>query len=179
MRSVTTVALVLAAAATSACNRQSGGSNTAASNASANSTNSAAAAPATPADATAAAQPAAGEAEVRAFLDRVYAPYAIENGTGGDLAANLEPELAAALQKRESGIDVDPVIDAQDWTAFRPTYENVQLKGDRAVATASFNNGEATRIDYQLLRTAAGWKIYDIQSANGGSFRERIMNNEE
>lgn len=180
MKKMTTAALVLALAATGACNRQSGGANTAAANAGTNSNNSSAAAPAASTPTSAAAQPAQGEAEVRAFLDRIYAPYATDSGNGADYAAILEPQLAAALEQREGGIDADPFIDAQDWTPFRPTYENVQLKGDRAVATATFSNGgEARRIDYQLLRTANGWKVFDVQSANGGSLRERIMNKEE
>lgn len=180
MKNVTTAALVLALAAGGACNRQAGGTNTAAATAGSNTNNAAAAAPAASTTTPAAAQPAEGEAEVRAFLDRIYAPYATDSGSGADYAAVLEPQLAAVLEKRESGIDADPFIDAQDWTPFRPTYENVQLKGDRAIATAAFSNGgTATRIEYQLLRTPGGWRVYDVQSANGGSLRERIMNNEE
>jgi hypothetical protein len=26
------------------------------------------------------------------------------------------------------------------------------------------------------MRTQAGWRIYDVQSANGGSLRETVMN---
>jgi hypothetical protein len=26
------------------------------------------------------------------------------------------------------------------------------------------------------MRTPAGWRIYDLQNASGGSFRERVMN---
>jgi hypothetical protein len=175
MNKAMTTALLLAVAATGACNRPSGGNNAA------NTANAAAAAPATTnagaAAPGAAAQAGQSEAEVRAFLDRIYAPYATDGGTGADYATILEPQLAAALEKTEGGIDADPFIDAQDWTALRPTYENVAVNGDRATATASFTNGgTATRIDYQMLRTAAGWKVYDVQSANGGSLRERIMN---
>jgi len=173
MNKAITTALLLTLAATGACNRPSGGNN--ASNAAAG--NSANAAAAAPAAAPAAGQPAEAEAEVRAFLDSIYAPYATEGGDGADYSKVLEPQLAAALEKMEGGIDADPFIDAQDWTPFRPTYENVQMKGDRAIATAAFSNGgTATRIDYQMMRTPEGWKVYDVQSANGGSLRERIMN---
>lgn len=175
MNKVATTALVLALAATGACNRQSGGAdNKANGSAAAAATSNNAAAP------SANTQAGQGEAEVRALLDSIYAPYATEEGTGAEASAVLEPQLAAALEKREGGIDADPFIDAQDWTPFRPTYENLQLKGDRAIATATFSNGgTATRIDYQLLRTPAGWRVYDVQSANGGSLRERIMNAQE
>jgi len=179
MNKMTMLAAVLAVAATGACNRQSGTAN-AANNAGSNAGNSAAAAAPAAAPAAAAGQPAASEAEVRAFLDSIYAPYATEGGSGADYAAVLEPQLAAALEKREGGIDADPFIDAQDWTPFRPTYENVQLKGERAIATATFSNGgTATKIDYQLMRTPAGWRVFDVQSANGGSLRERIMNDQQ
>jgi hypothetical protein len=171
---ITAAALAAVAGTASACNR--GG---AANNSAGNSTNKAAA-PAAAGNSTAAApagQSGETEAEVRAFLDQAYAPYATEDHNGPELATLLEPQLAAAFEKREEGIDVDPLIDAQDWTPFKPTYENVQVKGDRALATATFSNGGTpTRIDYQLMRTPAGWRIYDVQSANGGSLRETVMN---
>jgi ABC-type transporter MlaC component len=170
----TAAALVAVAATATACNRGA-----AANNSAGNSANSAAA-PSATGNSTAAAPAAQGgeaEAEVRAFLDQVYAPYASADKEGPDLATLLEPQLAAAFEKREEGIDADPLIDAQDWTPFKPTYENVQVKGDRALATATFSNGATpTRIDYQLMRSSDGWRIYDVQSANGGSLRETVMN---
>ena len=168
-------ALVLLAATATACNSAgapnnssgSGANITAAPSATGTST---ASAPAATADAR------NGEAEVRAFLDRVYAPYASGGGEGADYEAVLEPQLAAAIGATEGGPGADPFIDAQDWTAFRPTYENIQVRGERATATATFSNGGTpTRIRYELLRTPAGWRAYDIQSANGGSLRQQFM----
>lgn len=173
MNKVMTATLLLTVAATGACNRQSGAANNAAGNAGANSANAAAAAPAaTPA----AAQPAAGEAEVRALLDRIYAQYATDNGEGPAWEEVLEPQLAAAVSAEEGGPGADPFIDAQDYSPFRPTYEGVEVRGDRAIATAVFNNfGKPTRIDYQMIRTSGGWKVHDVQSKEGGSLRERMM----
>lgn len=127
------------------------------------------AAPATPG-------PNASEAEVRIFLASIYAPYATDRLGGADYETILEPQLAAAIASTEGGPGADPFIDAQDWVPFEPTYENIQLRGDRATATVRFNNGGAqTRIDYQLVRTSAGWRAYDVESADGGSLRERFM----
>jgi hypothetical protein len=169
----TAAALAVVAATGSACARSGSANNSAAANN--------AAAPSAPANSAApaagTAQTAGTEAEVRTFLDGVYAPYAAENATGPDLGPLLEPQLAEAYAKMDEGIDADPLIDAQDWTPFKPTYEKVMVKGDRAIATATFSNGgSATRIEHQLMRTPAGWRIYDIQNASGGSFRETVMN---
>jgi hypothetical protein len=177
MNKTMTVALVLAVATVGACNRQSGGANNAASNAGGNNANAAAAAPAAPAAAApAAGQPAAGEAEVRALLDRISAQYATDQGDGPEWAEVFEPQLAAAINAEEGGPGADPFIDAQDYSPFRATYEGVQVRGDRALATAVFASfGKQKRIDYQLIRTPAGWKVFDVQSAEGGSLRERMM----
>ena len=172
---ITTVAALAVVAATgSACARSGSANNSAAANtAAAPSATANSAAPA----AAGTAQTAGTEAEVRTFLDGVYAPYAAENGTGPDLGPLLEPQLAEAYAKMDEGIDADPLIDAQDWTAFKPTYEQVTVKGDRAVAIVTFSNGgSTTRIEHQLMRTPAGWRIYDLQNASGGSFRETVMN---
>ncbi len=117
-----------------------------------------------------------GEGEVRAFLASIYAPYASAEGSGADYERVLEPQLAAAIAAEEGGPGADPFIDAQDWMPFTPTFENVQVRGGRAVATAAFSNGGApVRIDYQLIRTPTGWRAFDVQSANGGSLRERFL----
>jgi hypothetical protein len=177
MNKAATMALVLAVAATGACNRQSGAANNATSSTGGNNASATAAAPAAPnAAAPAAAQPAAAEAEVRSLLDRIYAQYATDEGKGPEWAEVFEPQLAAAIDAEEGGPGADPFIDAQDYSPFRPTYENVQVRGDRALATAVFSNfGKAKRIDYQVIRTPAGWKVFDVQSPEGGSLRERMM----
>jgi hypothetical protein len=170
----TAAALAIIAATGSACARSGSANNSAAANTTtAPSATANSAAPA----AAGTAQTAGAEAEVRAFLDGVYAPYAAENGTGPDLGPLLEPQLAEAYAKMDEGIDADPLIDAQDWTPFKPTYEEVMVKGDRAIATVTFSNGgTVTKIAHQLMRTPDGWRIYDVQNASGGSLRERVMN---
>lgn len=176
MNKAVTMALVLAVAATGACNRQSGGANNAAAGTGGNNANAAAAPAATNAAAPAAGQPAAGEAEVRALLDRIYAQYATDQGEGPEWAEVFEPQLAAAINAEEGGPGADPFIDAQDYSPFRPTYEGVRIEGDRAQATAVFNNfGKSRRMEYQLTRTPAGWRVFDVRGPEGGSVRERMM----
>lgn len=122
-----------------------------------------------------AAQPAAAtsEAEVRAFLDHLYAPYAAAEGQSPAWDAIFEPGLAASIGDEEGEPETDPLIEAQDYTPFRPTIEAVAVNGDRAVATATFTNGgEATEQKFELIRTPAGWRVYDIRSSRG-SLRER------
>jgi hypothetical protein len=168
---ITTAAALAAVAAISACHNANDGANAA--NAAAPHSATAAnmaAAPATKAKA------GEGEVEVRAFLNGIYAPYATAGGKGADYDAVLEPKLAAAIRAEEGGPGADPFIDAQDWSPFRPTFENIQVKGDRATATATFSNGgTTTRIDYDLIRMPAGWRAYDVKSKDGGSLRARFI----
>lgn len=163
---VTASALLALIGMASACNRESGGdaakgNDTAGINATGNAAGTRQAS-------------ASAEAEVRGLLDRIYAPYATDDARDIDIASFMEPQLAAAMSRTEGGVDADPFIDAQDYAAFRPTYEGVAVNGDRAEATASFNNmGNQTRVNYQLVRTPDGWKVADIRSAGGGSFRSQ------
>jgi hypothetical protein len=160
-------ALLGTVAMVAACNRQSA-ANDSANAAAANDSSQAAAAGG---DQQASAE---REAELRALLDRIYAPYAADDARDIDIASYMEPQLAKAMAEREEGVDADPFIDAQDYAPFRPTYEAVRVDGDRAEATASFNNmGNQTRVTYQFVRTGDGWKIADIRSAEGGSFRSQ------
>jgi hypothetical protein len=169
---ITTCAALVAVSVTGAsCNRGGGGAESNANKgvAAAPSTNGATAAPGSSAQAE-------RETEVRAFLNQIYGPYATDDIEGPDYAALLEPRLAAAIAAEETGPGADPFIDAQDWTPFRPTYENIQVKGERATATATFAQGsDRKRIDYQLVRTPAGWRVHDVQSESGGSLRERFV----
>jgi hypothetical protein len=166
MRKLLTATAMIALAATAACNR-SGGSN----NVNASQSNGAAAtSPANSAGANAAAPSAAtGEAEVRALLDQIYAPYANEDMPGRDIEVFFAPEIVKAITAEEGGIDVDPFIDAQDWAPFRPNIQRVTMSGnDRAEASVNFTSmGTSKTLIYQLVRTAAGWKVADIRSGTG------------
>lgn len=166
MRKIATAALLVALIGAAACSRGGGGNSANAAKGNGSAAHNSASAPAN------AQAAAAAEAEVRALLDRIYAPYATDNARDIDIAGFMEPQLAAAMGRAEEGVDADPFIDAQDYSAFRPTYEGVTVNGDRAQATASFSNmGNPTRIQYQLVRTGGAWKIADIRGAQGGSFR--------
>ena len=169
-RFLTAAAMVALAGMTVACNR-SGGANTAnAGEANGAATQNAAAAPAAGSQAAAAA-----EAEVRALLDQIYAPYAGEEMTGRDIEVFFTPELVRAIGAEEGGIDADPFIDAQDWAPFRPNIQQVTVKGDdRAEASVNFTSmGTSKTLVYQLVRMPAGWKVADIRSGRG-SLRTRF-----
>ncbi len=122
--------------------------------------------------APAASRDAAGQVEVRAFLDQIYSPYASDEAPGREIASFMEPELAARLNASEEGINADPFIDAQDYEPFKPNYQSVRVSGDRAEAVVRINSlGERT-LSYKFVRTAGGWKIADINSPESGSLRE-------
>lgn len=165
-RMMTGALMVGAALAAAGCNRgdkAANQANVAAPNASAGVTN--AAQPAAPAA-------TAQEGEVRAFLDQVYASYARDGLDSLPWAQTFEPQMAAALDTEEGAPNVDPYTGAQDSSPFRPTYENIRINGDRAEATARFTSMNApTEINYQLMRTPAGWRIYDIRTAQQPSLR--------
>lgn len=171
MKAIYTAAALLALAAAPACSRD-GAKHNAAGNGSATAAYKTEAPAAQPA---ASPTSAAAEAEVRALLDRIYAPYASDNGDSVAWADAFEPKLAAAIGDEEGEPGADPFIDGQDYSPFRPTYEGIQIDGDRALAVARFTLfGEPRRMEYQLVRTPAGWRVHDIRSGTG-SVRERHL----
>jgi hypothetical protein len=157
MKKMMVAGMLLALAGTAACNRSGGGAN-AANAAKGNES----AAPA------AATDNAAAERDIRALLGEVYAPYASDNAPGGDIARFMEPQLAQAMTADENGIDVDPFIDAQDYSPFKATIQRVSVTGERAEASVGFASfGKSKTLIYDLVRTPGGWKIADIRSGSG------------
>lgn len=164
---VTATALAALIGAASACSQGGDANNgTKAGAAAANSAGQAAAA-------GGAGQVAAAEAEVRALLDRVYAPYATANAPGREIGSFMEPQLAQKMAATEEGIDADPFIDAQDYTPFRPEYRSVRVNGDRAEAAVRISSMGQRTINYQFVRTPDGWKIADVGTEQNGTLRGR------
>lgn len=126
------------------------------------------------APAGAAAQGATDTAALRAFLDRLYAPYGRDLTTQSALDRPrqwFEPRLAAAIladqassrRRNEVGrIDADPFCQCQDGNPFRITVSGLTVAGNRARARVRFTNFEPVTLDYQFVKTPAGWRIHDI-----------------
>lgn len=132
-----------------------------------------------------AALPVAARAQAsgaQAFLETLYAPYLAGDGGGQsfDRPGRLfEPVLARAMALDDErarkadevpALDGDPFVDAQDWQVADLSVRAVET-GDRATAAVSFTNfGERKSLAVVLVRTPAGWRIFDITGA-GGSLR--------
>ena len=129
--------------------------------------------------------PEADEAAIRALLDPIFASYANDAPAAGQLGtgAILEPVLAARMaQLQEAAMhyegiyhevfSYDPVCRCQDWYETAHTIDSITLNGDLAQAVVSFTNfGEVEARVIDLVRTAKGWRIYDMD----GTFREEAM----
>jgi hypothetical protein len=119
----------------------------------------------------------------RAFLEAIYKPYLAKKYKGADYSkpANLrryfEPKLAnaiiadmAAAAKRQevSTLDGDPFIDAQDWEIADLAIDVKLDSTTKAAATVDFTNLRKPKtIKLDLVKTAGGWRIADINSASG------------
>jgi Protein of unknown function (DUF3828) len=67
-------------------------------------------------------------------------------------------------------MDADPLYDAQDFDIKNFAVGAPAIAGRTAKVAVSFQNfGEKTTVTYLLTRTAAGWRIADIQYADGRS----------
>jgi hypothetical protein len=129
-----------------------------------------------------------------AVLSRLYRDFAWE-ATGGDngpgsltfvdqpravLLRYLVPELATLLLKdrecasRSSAIcrlDFAPLWDSQDPEVADVSFTLLPRRPKSVVAHLRANGRRATTIVYQMQATKAGWRIADIQFADGRSLR--------
>lgn len=124
-----------------------------------------------------AAAPAAPVESPRAFVERLYAGY---RNTDYDPLARpgqvFAPALVAAigedrrLSSEEVGyMDADPLCQCQDAAGLRATISEVRPTGRRqATARVRIDFGGSDRRDLRLklLRTATGWRIADIATAD-------------
>lgn len=113
------------------------------------------------------------------FVQAIYEPYRkagfkgqpyweVRRFFGPDLAQAIERDMAEAKRRKEvPTLDGDPFIDAQDWQITALSYSSA-VSGDKAGAAVSFvNSGEPKGIFLALVKTAAGWRIYDIMAPSG------------
>jgi hypothetical protein len=86
----------------------------------------------------------------------------------------LEPALARGYV-RAKNLDADPFILGQDWCLRDLVITPGKNDGKKAIVTASFTNlGNASKVTYQLIKTAQGWLIYDLSSSDSASLRKEF-----
>lgn len=121
---------------------------------------------------------AAAPAETpRAFIERVYAGY---RDPDHDPLARPEqlfaPSLEAAiredwkLSRDEVGyMDADPLCQCQDAAGLRAEIGDVRASGRKAAAARvriTFGRSDRRVLRLSLIRTAAGWRIADVATAD-------------
>ena len=122
---------------------------------------------------------AAQEQTPQQFLQSIYAPYGKPDFKGQpyweasrffapDLASAIDKDFAEAKKRKEvPTLDGDPFVDAQDWKIDSLAYATT-LGGDKAAAAVTFTNfGEPKGAVLSLIKTPAGWRIFNIVTANG------------
>jgi len=136
--------------------------------------------------ALAAALLAAPAAETpRAFVERLYAGYRDENYSPLTRPGRVfAPPLVAAiredqrLSRDEVGyMDADPLCQCQDPSGLKPKIGEVrQPTRSKATVHVLLDFGPSDRRDLglQLVRTAAGWRIADIVTAEEQSLLDSI-----
>lgn len=121
--------------------------------------------------------PAPAAESPRAFVERLYAGYRQPDYDPlADPGRVLAPPLAAAvaedvrLSKDEVGyMDADPFCQCQDPGGLRPLVGEVRTSG-RSAATAHvllrFPGSDRRDLSLRLVRTAAGWRVADVVTAD-------------
>ena len=122
---------------------------------------------------------AAQEQTPQQLLGSIYEPYKKADFKGQpywevsrwftpDLAAAIDKDFAEAKKRKEvPTLDGDPFIDAQDWKVETLAY-STSVNGDKAAGAVAFTNfGEPKAVALTMAKTPAGWRIYDIVTANG------------
>jgi hypothetical protein len=165
-----------AAAALGACQKAASPANTAVANSA-------------PAAAPAAAD-SADAAAAKAFLEGLYAhykTYSATQTTWAPMDANVkevfDPDMVALLAadtkalKGELGeIDGDWICDCQDWGSLAATVTITSASPTAAKAVADFHDTQVAdakprRDTFDLVKTADGWRIHDMGTADQPSLR--------
>jgi len=131
--------------------------------------------------------PDTGEAETaaaRAFVDGLFAAYANDTPLDplGEPQPVFEPELAAALTalgkeaaangEIPDALGADPLCDCQDYGEFSHRITALTVTGTRAEAEVAISNFGAKSVRRLImLRTPAGWRVFDID----GRFRALVQ----
>ena len=129
------------------------------------------------------AAPSGKQASPQEFLEAIYRPYLDKNfkGTNLDKPADvrryftqplanaiLKDRAAAAKRNEVPSLDGDPFIDAQDWEMSNLKIDVKPIGPDKATGVVNFTNaGTAKTITLELVKTAAGWRISEINAPSG------------
>jgi hypothetical protein len=146
---------------------------------------------ASPASQAAATAGAADAAAAKAFLEGLYAHYQTSKDNtfqmfDADVAEVFDADMVKLLAedtkslKGELGeIDGDWLCECQDFASLRATIAVQSASPTQARATADFSDvgmpGEGARHNaFELVKTAAGWRIHDIQETGQPSLRRTL-----
>jgi hypothetical protein len=121
----------------------------------------------------------------RAFVERIYAGYRDSdyNPLARPRRIFAAPLVAAIREDRrlsrdEVGfMDADPLCQCQDAAGLRPRFGEVERTG-RRTATAGirldFGGSDRRDLRLRLVRTAAGWRVADIVTADDTSLLDSL-----
>lgn len=120
-----------------------------------------------------------------AFVERLYAGYRDPDYSplarpGRVFAAPLVAEIRedARLSRGEVGyMDADPLCQCQDPDGMRPTIREIGRPG-RSAATVhvllDFGGSDRRDLRLRLVRTAAGWRVADVVTADDPSMLDSL-----
>lgn len=148
-----------------------------------------------PPAAAAPAAPAASSdaADVKAFLDGLYAHYKTsKNNTFAPFDANqsdvLDPDTMALMKADDKAlngdlgdIDGDWLCDCQDFESITATVTVLSATPTSAKATADFRDtmdspgGKPKHDTFDLVKTPAGWRIHDMGTSDQPSLRKVLQ----
>lgn len=125
-----------------------------------------------------------GVETARLFVDQLFAVYTTEDVPDlfGKPELTFEPELAAAIATLSARMEqdgympgsfgADPLCNCQDYGDVGYRIDSVGQINERATVMVAFSNfGQVERRRVELLRTPAGWRVFDID----GTFRSNVM----
>lgn len=125
---------------------------------------------------------AAAEPTPKEFLDAIYKTYIGKNAKGMPLdkpatmrlftpalRKAIDDDAKRAAKKNEvPNLDGDPFVDAQDWDIKSFDITVADKAPDKATGTVKFDNdGDRKTITLDLVRSADGWHIDEITTADG------------
>jgi hypothetical protein len=117
----------------------------------------------------------------KAYMEHIYASYRNTHFSPFDHPEKyFAPKLLAAIKEDarlangEVGyVDGDPICQCQDTDGLHAKVARVTSQGpSKALAEVvlDFTDSTARRVRFSLVRTAAGWRIADVSSADEPSF---------
>jgi hypothetical protein len=147
------------------------------------------------ADVAPAAAPTSDAADVKAFLAGLYSHYAkpatdtgpswapMDVDAKGNGLEVMDPDLVSlmhAYDKSQSGDEVGPIdgdwlCDCQDWERITAVITVDSATATTAKAHSDFTDssepGKTKHVTFDLTKTAAGWRVHDIGTAEDASLR--------